>query len=367
MSHHRLEISSVPYEDIKININQQTTAQPLTSPPPGITITDVPGGEPFLNNMSVETMKNESKQAYIYVLAGAAAGIMEHCVMYPVDSVKTRMQSLKPHPMATYKSVHHAFSQIIHTEGVFRPMRGINIVALGAGPSHALYFGSYELTKKLIGKKDVVGQSPLVNASAGVVATLFHDGTMNPVEVIKQRVQMYGSPYRGVFDCARSILKTEGIHAFYRSFTTQLTMNIPFQCIHFVTYEFMRELLNPEGGYNPRTHLFAGAVAGGFASALTTPLDVAKTLLNTQEERVVNEQLVRKSKSGKNNRLFVRGMLNAMKTIYALRGFRGYFQGLRARVIYQVPSCAISWSVYEFFKYNLSLRISDEELMELTV
>lgn len=359
----RLEISSVPYEDIKININQQTPAQPS----PSLGNTTLPGGTESFLNMTSETMKSESKQAYIYVLAGAAAGIMEHCVMYPVDSVKTRMQSLKPHPKATYKSIHHAFSQIIRTEGLLRPMRGINIVALGAGPSHALYFGSYEFTKKLIGKKDVVGQSPLVNASAGVVATIFHDGTMNPAEVIKQRVQMYDSPYRGVYDCARSIIKTEGIQAFYRSFTTQLTMNIPFQCTHFVTYEFMRELLNPEGGYDPRTHLFAGALAGGFAAALTTPLDVAKTLLNTQEERVVNEKTVPKSKSVKNGRLFVRGMLNAMKTIYTIRGFSGYFQGLRARVIYQVPSCAISWSVYEFFKYNLSLAISDEELMELTV
>lgn len=352
----------VPYDDIKININQQQILTPDQQQQENRTTPGI-----VEKTTLIEMSHEENRQAHIYIVAGAAAGIMEHCVMYPVDSIKTRMQSLRPHPKAVYTSVHQAFSTIIETEGLFRPMRGINIVALGAGPSHALYFGSYELTKKLIGKKNVVGQTPLVNAAAGCVATLFHDGTMNPVEVIKQRVQMYGSPYRGVYDCARSIFKTEGPGAFYRSFTTQLTMNIPFQCIHFVTYEFMRELLSPNGGYNPKTHLLAGAIAGGLAAAVTTPLDVAKTLLNTQEKSVVCEKTVKNFKAKNSNKLFVKGMLNAMRTIYKLRGIGGYAQGLRARVIYQVPSCAISWSVYEFFKHNLSLNISDEDLMELTV
>ena len=30
----------------------------------------------------------EENQASVFIMAGAAAGIMEHCIMYPVDSVK---------------------------------------------------------------------------------------------------------------------------------------------------------------------------------------------------------------------------------------------------------------------------------------
>ena len=33
-------------------------------------------------------------------------------------------------------------------------------------------------------------------------------------------------------------------------------------------------------------------------------------------------------------------------------------QGLSARVLYQAPSTAIAWSVYEFFKYYLNLKSS---------
>ncbi|CAK7319240.1 SLC25A28 [Vulpes lagopus] len=36
----------------------------------------------------------------MHMVAGAVAGIPEHCVMYPIDCIKTRMQSLQPAPAA---------------------------------------------------------------------------------------------------------------------------------------------------------------------------------------------------------------------------------------------------------------------------
>ena len=37
------------------------------------------------------------------------------------------------------------------------------------------------------------------------------------------------SPYKSAWSCANTVYKTEGLGAFYRSYTTMLTMNIPFQ------------------------------------------------------------------------------------------------------------------------------------------
>ncbi|XP_020506648.1 mitoferrin-2 [Labrus bergylta] len=285
-----------------------------------------------------------------HMLAGAVAGIMEHCLMFPIDCVKTRMQSLQPEPAARYRNVMDALRRIVATEGVWRPMRGLNATAVGAGPAHALYFACYEKLKKTL--SDVIhpgANSHLANGTAGCVATLLHDAAMNPAEVVKQRMQMYNSPYRGVMDCVRAIWHKEGPAAFYRSYTTQLTMNVPFQALHFMTYEYLQELLNPQRQYNPSSHMLSGALAGAIAAAATTPLDVCKTLLNTQESLTLGSP----SPSQGAHRQ-ISGLAHAFRTVYRLGGLKGFFMGVQARVIYQMPSTAISWSVYEFFKYGLT-------------
>jgi len=86
----------------------------------------------------------ESMHPAIHMVAGALAGIGEHCVMYPVDVVKTRMQCINPDPHAKYKGITHAMKEMIKHEGIFRPVRGMHIVAIAAGPAHALYFSCYE-------------------------------------------------------------------------------------------------------------------------------------------------------------------------------------------------------------------------------
>lgn len=177
------------------------------------------------------------------------------------------------------------------------------------------------------------------------------------LSVIKQRLQVYNSPYRNVFHCARSVLKNEGIGAFYRSFATCFSMNLPFQVIQFPTYEFLKKTLNPSDEFTVPVHLVAGGCAGALAAACTSPLDVAKTLLNTQEQCVLMEC---------KTDLKLKGMRNALKTIYRMHGFRGFFLGVQARILFQMPSTALCWLVYEFCKHQLSLQITEEEMIELT-
>lgn len=153
--------------------------------------------------------------------------------------------------------------------------------------------------------------------------------------VVKQRIQMMNSPYKSVLDCIMKTYHKEGLKAFFRSYTTQLTMNIPFQSIHFVVYEFAQKITNKDRVYSPAAHMVSGAAAGAVAAALTTPLDVCKTLLNTQ-------QGIRTS-----------GLVHAVNTVYRLGGLGGFFRGVQARIMYQMPSTAICWSTYEFFKYVL--------------
>jgi len=298
-----------------------------------------------------------------HMMAGSIAGVAEHCLMYPVDVVKTRMMCIKGNPETQYKSITGALRTIIRQEGWTRPVRGVSAVFVGAGPAHAMYFAGYEKIKReltLRFTKGKPGESPIANALAGGTATLLHDAVMNPAEVVKQRMQMFQSPYRNCRDCLLKTYRSEGITAFYRSYTTALTMNIPFQVTHFVMYEKMQDMTNRDRNYNPWTHIISGAVAGGAAAAVTTPMDVCRTLLNTQQGLCAVPHCAESPLPGgpgitlNNTRTAkVSGMFQAIRIVYVTNGIPGFFKGCWPRVIYQMPATAISWACYESFKHFL--------------
>jgi solute carrier family 25 iron transporter 28/37 len=99
----------------------------------------------------------------------------------------------------------------------------------------------------------------------------------------------------------------------------------------------MKRILNPSHEYSPATHIVAGGAAGALAAAVTTPLDVAKTILQTrgtsQEADIRN----------------VRGMVDAFRVIWARDGIKGFGRGLTPRVLTIMPSQALCWLSYEFF------------------
>lgn len=65
--------------------------------------------------------------------------------------MQTRMQVFSTQPAAIYTGMTQAFTRISSTEGAGRLWRGVWSVILGAGPAHAVYFGTYEAIKDLAG------------------------------------------------------------------------------------------------------------------------------------------------------------------------------------------------------------------------
>ena len=163
--------------------------------------------------------------------------------------------------------------------------------------------------------------------------------------VIKQRMQIQNSNkmYRSMVDCAKYVYRNEGIAAFYISYPTTLSMTVPFTALQFLAYESISTAMNPQKSYDPFTHCLAGALAGGFAAALTTPMDVIKTILQTRGTS--SDPQVRN----------VNGFLGGCQLLYQREGLRGFFKGVRPRVVTTMPSTAICWSAYEFSKYAYPL------------
>lgn len=273
------------------------------------------------------------------MMAGALAGITEHAVMFPVDSIKTRMQVFATSPAAVYTGIGNAFTRISSTEGIRALWRGVSSVIMGAGPAHAVHFGAYEAVKELVGGNVEGSRNQWMATSiAGASATVASDALMNPFDVIKQRMQVHKSEFRSALTCARTVYRNEGLSAFYVSYPTTLTMTVPFTAVQFTVYEQVKSLLNPSGVYSPTTHIVAGGLAGAVAAGVTTPLDVAKTLLQTRGTS--HDPEIR----------HCRGLADAFQIIWRRDGLKGFARGLSPRVLTFMPSNALCWLSYEFFK-----------------
>jgi len=173
---------------------------------------------------------------------------------------------------------------------------------------------------------------------------------MNPFDVIKQRMQVHGSTHRTIYQCASSVFRNEGLRAFYISYPTTLTMTVPFTALQFTAYESLTKVMKGkrEAGYDPVVHCTAGGLAGGFAAAATTPLDVVKTLLQTRGTS--SEAEIRNA----------RGLFDAAGIIWRRGGTKSFFRGMKARVVTAAPSTAICWSAYEVAKAYF-IRVEEEK------
>jgi solute carrier family 25 iron transporter 28/37 len=150
-------------------------------------------------------------------------------------------------------------------------------------------------------------------------------------------MQLHKSEFRSGLKCATTVYRTEGLAAFYISYPTTLAISIPFNAIQYTVYEQVKRFMNPRNEYSPTSHITAGAIAGAVAAAVTTPLDVAKTILQTRGTS--HEAEIRAAN----------GMMDAFRIIWRRDGFKGFARGLTPRVMSTMPSTALCWLSYEFF------------------
>ncbi len=262
--------------------------------------------------MEEENLLPANTSTFIHCISGALAGIAEHSLVFPIDTIKTRQQVL-----FTLPTKHSLWN-------------GVQSIIIGAGPAHALQFSVYEYLKTTI--------SPTF---AAAIATISSEAFQTPFDVIKQRMQVHN--YSTIRECAAKVYEREGLRAFYISYPVSLSITVPFNMIHFSIYEMLKPKLlnwrNTSNEYDPTVICLGGGIAGGIASILTNPLDLLKTTLQTRGEM--------------NPSMSKMDSVDILRKAYKQNGIKTFFRGALPRVATHIPSTAIVWSVYEYIKFAM--------------
>ncbi|KAH1494837.1 hypothetical protein KXV92_006409 [Aspergillus fumigatus] len=300
------------------------------------------------------------------LISGAVAGLTVDCSLYPLDTIKTRLQ----------KARHHAPSTPGSTLSLRQTIRGIYAglpsVLFGSAPSAASFFIVYDGVKRSLlppaGSDTAATRSHIVitHSLASSMGEIAACAVRVPTEVVKQRAQaglFGGSSLLALKDILAlrhpdptGIAKRgygQVIREMYRGAGITIAREIPFTVLQFTMWESMKEayakrMLVPstrESGAVSQipasTSAMFGSVAGAIAAGLTTPLDVIKT-------RVM---LARRGEGG-DARVRIRDVVQEISG----EGFGAFWRGMGPRVAWIGIGGAVFLGSYQWAWNTLERR-----------
>ncbi|KAI9522649.1 hypothetical protein NQZ68_033747 [Dissostichus eleginoides] len=275
--------------------------------------------------------------------AGAVAGAISRTGTAPLDRMKVLMQvhSSKTNPI----SLVGGFSRMIKEGGLSSLWRGNGTNVLKIAPETAIKFMAYEQYKKLLsseGQKIETHKRFVAGSLAGATAQT----SIYPMEVLKTRLTLGKTgQYTGMFDCAKKILRKEGIMAFYKGYVPNLVGIIPYAGIDLAVYETLKNTWlthHTKDSANPGVLVLVacGTISSTCGQLASYPLALVRTRMQAQASLDTTDQP---------------SMSNLMKKIVAKDGFFGLYRGILPNFMKVIPAVSISYVVYEYMKTGLGI------------
>ncbi|KAL7787115.1 mitochondrial carrier protein PET8 [Trichoderma ceciliae] len=274
------------------------------------------------------------------LLAGAIAGTTVDLSLFPLDTLKTRLQSSA------------GFFPSGGFSGIYR---GIGSALVGSAPGAAFFFCTYETAKAVLGPRirSGVGSGSghgggggwapadvLTHMLASSLGEIAACSVRVPTEVVKQRAQAghHGGSSAKALGHILSRYSAPGgslpavWRELYRGWGITVIREVPFTMIQFPLWEGMKAWGRKRRGdgkdVSAGESALYGSLAGGVAAASTTPLDVLKTRVMLSRERVsVGEVLQRMARE---------------------EGIRPFFAGIAPRITWISIGGAIFLGSYQY-------------------
>jgi len=253
------------------------------------------------------------------------AGTTVDTSLYPLDTLKTRLQSS---------------SGFVKAGGFRGVYAGVGSAIVGSAPGAALFFVTYDGIKRQLSGSSPTQQAGvhMLAASMGEIAAC---AVRVPTEVVKQRAQ--ARQYPSSLTALTSILasrKTDGYVAMwrglYRGWGITVMREVPFTVIQFPLWEGMKRwsVSRRHGSGAGKLEATAyesalfGSISGAIAAGLTTPLDVLKTRMMLAREK--------------------QSVLPLARVIYRGEGMGAFFRGIGPRTMWISIGGAVFLGSYQW-------------------
>ncbi|GAV85393.1 Mito_carr domain-containing protein/EF_hand_3 domain-containing protein/EF_hand_5 domain-containing protein [Cephalotus follicularis] len=180
------------------------------------------------------------------LLAGGLAGAVAQTAIYPMDLVKTRLQTCGgkvPNLGALSRDI------LVH-EGPQAFYRGLVPSLVGIIPYAGIDLAAYETLKEL-SKKYILNNNepgPLVQLGCGTVSGALGATCVYPLQLVRTRMQAQRSDtdaaYKGMSDVFRRTYQHEGLRGLYKGIFPNMLKVVPSASITYLVYEAMKKRLD---------------------------------------------------------------------------------------------------------------------------
>jgi len=214
------------------------------------------------------------------------------CFVQPVDLVKTRMQlSGEGGSTRVHKTALHAIWKIGMTEGLKGLYQGLSAGLLRQATYTTTRLGVYQSLEERFTKS---GKAPnfLSKLVMGAVAGGIGAVVGTPAEVALVRMTSDGRlphaerrHYKNVFNALIRISREEGFFTMWRGVQPTVIRAMILNMAQLAGYSQSKYLLLTTGYFqdNMKTHFVASLISGFFSTAVSIPVDITKTRLQTMK------------------------------------------------------------------------------------
>lgn len=259
-------------------------------------------------------------------VGGLAAGVVGTVLGFPLDLVKTRMQT-----GTVSGGMLHVASHVVRNEGALALYKGIGPPLVSLSLINTMSFASYSYFRILY-----KGQNgwDIRNGYAGMTGAPIFGLITTPENLLKTQMQMdnvNAGRFRGSIHCASVLIKEHGPLVLYTGHSINMVREAAFVGWYFYAYEGFREMLLRKLGHAQAAVPLAGGMAGASAWFLSFPLDC-----------------IRAGVQGRNlGETAKRGALQVLTDLLAKKGVLGLYAGVGPSIARAFLVSGSRFSAYE--------------------